>query len=202
MEVRLPRSWLALVAEIAWDYEEETVDHVMNKTIQASVKLAARQRRSVDLAYRLEKTMLQDLQEEVVPEDAIPLELLSPMSTREPSPRRIRPKSKSPARWKLMRTISNAIQDVLEQRDPGIYGKFSLSVYKNVVLIDVVPMPHDPHPGKHIFHLDFNHFRSIGMRRSIDEGVNSRFVTGDRLEAILKVIYSGILLHHDMTLIY
>jgi hypothetical protein len=48
-------------------------------------------------------------------------------------------------------------------------------------------MPYDPRPGRHIYHLDFNHFRSIGMRRSIDEGVNSRFVTGDRLEAVLKV---------------
>ena len=27
------------------------------------------------------------------------------------------------------------------------------------------------------------------MRRSIEEGVNSRFVTGERVEAILKVLY-------------
>ena len=36
-------------------------------------------------------------------------------------------------------------------------------------------------------HLDFNHFPTIGLRRSVSEGVNSRFVTGDRVEAILKV---------------
>jgi len=36
-------------------------------------------------------------------------------------------------------------------------------------------------------HLDFNHFRTIGMRRSVEEGVNSRFVTGDRVQAVLKV---------------
>lgn len=46
---------------------------------------------------------------------------------------------------------------------------------------------HDRRPGRYIQQLDFNHFRTIGMRRSVDEGVNSRFVTGDRLEALLRV---------------
>jgi len=50
-----------------------------------------------------------------------------------------------------------------------------------------VPAPHDPRPGRFVRHLDFNHFRTIGMRRSVDEGVNSRFVTGERVEAVLKV---------------
>ena len=45
----------------------------------------------------------------------------------------------------------------------------------------------DPHPGRHVRHIDFNHFRTIGMRRSIGEGETGRFVTGDRLENILKV---------------
>ena len=48
----------------------------------------------------------------------------------------------------------------------------------------------DPPPGRHVRHLDFNHFRTIGMRRSVEEGVNSRFVTGDRVEALLKVSIS------------
>lgn len=51
----------------------------------------------------------------------------------------------------------------------------------------LVPQPHDPHPGRLVRHLDFNHFRTIGMRRSVEEGVNNRFVTGDRLVAVLKV---------------
>jgi hypothetical protein len=52
-------------------------------------------------------------------------------------------------------------------------------------------MPQDARPGRYILHLDFNHFRTIGLRRSIGEGVHSRFVTGERLELALKV---GILL--------
>jgi hypothetical protein len=35
--------------------------------------------------------------------------------------------------------------------------------------------------------MDFNHFRTIGMRRSVEEGVTSRFVTGERIQALLKV---------------
>jgi hypothetical protein len=55
-----------------------------------------------------------------------------------------------------------------------------------------VTMPQDARPGRHILHLDFNHFRTIGLRRSVGEGVHSRFVTGERLELALKV---GILLY-------
>jgi hypothetical protein len=51
----------------------------------------------------------------------------------------------------------------------------------------VVPLPYDPRPGRFVRHLDFNHFRTIGMRRSVEEGLNSRFVTGDRVQAVLKV---------------
>lgn len=47
-------------------------------------------------------------------------------------------------------------------------------------------MPQDARPGRHILHLAFNHFRTIGLRRSVGEGVHSRFVTGERLELALK----------------
>lgn len=54
----------------------------------------------------------------------------------------------------------------------------------------LVPTPDDPRPGRLIRHLDFNHFRTIGMRRSVEEGVNNRFVTGERLQSVLKVRHS------------
>ena len=50
-----------------------------------------------------------------------------------------------------------------------------------------VPPVYDPRPGRFVRHIDFNHFRTIGMRRSIEEGVSSRYVTAERLEGILKV---------------
>ncbi|KAG6872395.1 hypothetical protein C0995_010093 [Termitomyces sp. Mi166 len=171
VEVRLPITWLSLVEEIAWDYNEETVDQVLDNTIKAAARAAARSSRSVsasrDGGKLLEESILETF---AVPDESISPELLSPAVSRDPSPRRLRPKSKSPARWKLIRSISDAIQNVLEQNEPGVY----------------VPTPHDPRPGRFVRHLDFNHFRTIGMRRSIDEGVHGRFVTGDRVEAILK----------------
>lgn len=57
----------------------------------------------------------------------------------------------------------------------------------------LVPSPNDPRPGRYVRHLDFNHFRTIGMRRSVEEGVNSRFVTGDRVQAVLKVCLASLL---------
>jgi hypothetical protein len=71
-----------------------------------------------------------------------------------------------------MRTISDAVQNVMERNDPGFY----------------VPTLHDSRPGRFIQHIDFNHFRTIGMRRSVEEGVKSRFVTGERVEALLKEV--------------
>lgn len=50
-----------------------------------------------------------------------------------------------------------------------------------------VPPVYDRRPGRFVRHIDFNHFRTIGMRRSVEEGVSSRFVTAERLEAVLKV---------------
>ena len=51
----------------------------------------------------------------------------------------------------------------------------------------LVPAMHDRRPGRFVRQLDFNHFRTIGMRRLVGEGFNNRFVTGERLGAILKV---------------
>lgn len=50
-----------------------------------------------------------------------------------------------------------------------------------------MPAIHDRRPGRFVRHLDFNHFRTIGMRRLVGEGFNNRFVTGGRLEEMLKV---------------
>ncbi|KAJ3776059.1 hypothetical protein FB446DRAFT_722641 [Lentinula raphanica] len=171
LEVRLPRSWLSLVDEIAWDLEVETVDQVMEKTVKAATNAAL----TASPNFVVDKTVEKELHATVIesfalPEEPVPFELLSPFASREPSPRRLRTKSKSPARWELVRSISDAIQTVLDSKSPGIY----------------VPAPRDPRPGRFVQHLDFNHFRTIGMRRSVDDGANSRFVTGDRVEAILK----------------
>lgn len=124
VEVRLPRTWLSLVEEIGWNYEEETVDSVMGKTIQAAARAAAGATTFAsdkDAALKLEASLLDTLE---LPDNGITPDLLSPVPSRDPSPRRIRPKSKSPARWKILRSINDAIQDVLDRRAPGMYGEY------------------------------------------------------------------------------
>ncbi|OJT15204.1 hypothetical protein TRAPUB_8219 [Trametes pubescens] len=177
LEIRLPRSWLAIVEEVAGgddeDVSEEQAALMVDLTLRnaETAALAAKtligESSGFDAALELHGKVLERLSG---PDISIPPELLTPPASREPSPRRLRTKSRSPARWKLMRSISVAVQDVMERAHPGIY----------------VPPPHDPHPGRFVRHMDFNHFRTIGMRRLVEEGVNNRFVTGDRLAAVLK----------------
>jgi len=177
LEVRLPHGWLSLVEQIAGDVDaeedvEQTALDVGKSILRAeNAAMAARAIFGCEIdendAIKLHENILATLGG---PDGSIPPELLSPPASRDPSPRRLREKSKSPTRWRLMRSISDAVQTAMSLNEPGIY----------------VPPVYDPRPGRYVKHLDFNHFRTIGMRRSVEEGMNSRFVTGDRLEAILK----------------
>ncbi|KZT29879.1 hypothetical protein NEOLEDRAFT_1106557 [Neolentinus lepideus HHB14362 ss-1] len=174
VEVRLPGSWLSLIDTVLGVDDEEVAEEEVALVVGQTIKeaenavLATRiilcEHADPECAEKLHQSILATLG------GPIPPELLSPPASREPSPRRIRAKSKSPVRWKLMRSISDAVQTVLGRDEVGMY----------------VPIPEDPRPGRYLRHLDFNHFRTIGMRRSVEEGLNSRFVTGGRLEAILK----------------
>ncbi|OSD06325.1 hypothetical protein PYCCODRAFT_1431327 [Trametes coccinea BRFM310] len=177
IEIRLPRSWLSIVDEVAGgedeDANEEQAALMVDQTLRNAETAALAAQNLIGECSDVGAAL--DLHDKVLarltgPDISIPPELLTPPASRDPSPRRLRTKSKSPARWKLMRSISVAVQDVMERAHPGIY----------------VPPPHDPHPGRFVRHVDFNHFRTIGMRRSVEEGVNNRFVTGDRLAAVLK----------------
>ena len=129
LEVRLPRTWLSLVEEIAWNYDEETVDTVMGKTIQEATRVAMNSASVLsnnDSYFKLDENLLGTLE---IPDTTISPDLLSPVPSRDPSPRRLRPKSKSPARWKIFRTISDAIQDVMNTRAPGVYGTPTCSCF-------------------------------------------------------------------------
>jgi len=125
--------------------------------------------------------------------------MLSPPASRDPSPWRLRDKSKSPTRWRMLKSISHAIQNVMSLEEFGIYGMSPINCNPCERLFILmlrffliaspasVPPVYDRRPGRFVRHIDFNHFRTIGMRRSLEEGVSSRFVTAERLEVILKV---------------
>lgn len=131
LEIRLPRSWLAIVEEVAGgddeDVSEEQAALMVGLTLRnaETAALAAKtligESSGFDAALELHGKVLERLSG---PDISIPPELLTPPASREPSPRRLRTKSRSPARWKLMRSISVAVQDVMERAHPGIYGKF------------------------------------------------------------------------------
>ncbi|KAG1733624.1 uncharacterized protein EDB91DRAFT_1148462 [Suillus paluster] len=173
IEVRLPRSWLALVDEIIDPEDDEKAALAVKESIQAATHAALASSMVIgassdeDAARRWKESIIESL---TGPDGSIPPELLTPPASRDPSPRRLRAKSKSPARWKIMKTISDAVQNVMDLTEPGVY----------------VPRLHDPRPGRFVRHLDFNHFRTIGMRRSVEDSATSRFVTGERVEALLK----------------
>ena len=123
LEVRLPRTWLSLVEQIAWNYEEESVDSVLGSTIHAATQAVVNSSSTLSNKGESLRLALDDLDG---PETSISVQLLSPMPTRDPSPRRLRPKSKSPARWRIIRTINDALQDVIDDRNLGIYGEFQV----------------------------------------------------------------------------
>lgn len=132
VEVHLPRSWLALVEEIAGacgdeEAQEAQAVQIVDRTIQAAESAALAAKRMVgDVvdAQELHKRLLETLSG---PDGSIPPELLTPPASREVSRQRPRQKSKSPARWKIVRSISVALQDVMEQENPGLYGKHCIS---------------------------------------------------------------------------
>ena len=138
VEVRLPRSWIALVEELVGGDEEEVLDpehaaEFVGQTIQDAEQAALSARRLVEGCIESGDNLAQELHEKLLatlagPDGHIPPELLSPPATRDPSPRRLRAKSKSPARWKLMRSISDAMQNVMEQDHPGVYCTYSISL--------------------------------------------------------------------------
>lgn len=59
---------------------------------------------------------------EMVRNTGIPMELLSPPASREPSPGRLR--AKSPGRWRFLRTVS----DLAERAAGGAYGVYQFDV--------------------------------------------------------------------------
>lgn len=132
IEVRLPRSWLALLEVIAGGEDQgsdENTAFAVEQSIDAATKAVLATTTipggssDEDALKKWKESILETLNG---PDGSIPPELLSPPASRDPSPRRLRGKSQSPARWKIMRTISDAVQNVVERNDPGFYGMLTL----------------------------------------------------------------------------
>lgn len=124
IEVRLPRNWLAFVDEITGgDDEEEGLQQHSFAIVDQTVKNAASvltgpagsaQALHGDDALRIQECVMETLT--ALPDGSIPPELLSPPASRDPSPQRLR--AKSPGRWRLLRSINDAVINVT-----GVYCK-------------------------------------------------------------------------------
>jgi hypothetical protein len=91
------------------------------------------------------------------PDTTVFMDLLSPIPFRNPSPRRLHPKSKSPARWKLLKSVNDAIQDVLNSQANGVYGEFNFLSSNSSHLLPTVQTPKVSRPGRFVHHLDLTH---------------------------------------------
>ncbi|KAF8626133.1 hypothetical protein AX15_005080 [Amanita polypyramis BW_CC] len=80
----------------------------------------------------LEKCIYSKLE---VPDTSIALELLSPVASRGPSPRGLQPESKSNARWRILGTINDMIQDPLKEM---LYGEFQFRYFCQKVMKYVI----------------------------------------------------------------
>ncbi|KAF8328392.1 uncharacterized protein EI90DRAFT_3065059 [Cantharellus anzutake] len=179
IEVNLPRNWLRLLDEICGEDEEHTPPQVI-PTILMPVSTDGYPHLVVtsppsslstpvpdnNVAMLSTKRVTQLANVITMPDKdmrkrTVPLDLLSPGVSRDPSPRRLR--ARSPGRWRFIRDVNRRIH-----AEPGLY----------------VPTPVYSRPGRYVRHLDFNHFRTISMRHFVGDG--TRFVTEARLERLLK----------------
>lgn len=128
IEVRLPRGWLSLVEEISGGEDADAAEEETARAFEESITEAAHAAMTArtglaapdaEAEKKLKESIIQELGG---PDSSIPPELLSPPASRDPSPRR-RQKSKSPARWKLLRCISDVVQGLIGRDALGMYGK-------------------------------------------------------------------------------
>ena len=121
VEVRLPRNWLAFVDEITGGEEDggiEPAKALVDQTVKnAAIALGGVPKPASGAALRLQECVMETLTG--TPDGSVPPELLSPPASRDPSPARLNSlRAKSPSRWRLIRSISSAVENVT-----GLYGK-------------------------------------------------------------------------------
>lgn len=122
VEVRLPQSWLSFVGELAPEEDGVSLAQVVQSACHAADSVLANSPSGSPTTEQLQKH-LQDAFLDSGPDTSIPPDLLSLPPSREPSPRRIRAKSKSPVRWKLMQSFADALKEVVQEDGTVYYGE-------------------------------------------------------------------------------
>ncbi|KAH9043465.1 hypothetical protein EDB84DRAFT_1587309 [Lactarius hengduanensis] len=141
IEVRLPRNWLSFLkrsrVERTTDVTEEATGSRCRPIHHSGTSprcTGCTNRELYDPRCEAERKLKESILQELGgPDSSIPPELF-----------------KSPARWELLRSISDAVQDLM--------GRDEMACMVTI---------YDRRPGRFVRHLDFNHFRAIGMRRLV-----------------------------------
>lgn len=137
--VRLPKSWLAMVEEIAGSDDAEVNEEQAALVVERSIHAAAGAAivRATPMGTRPDSEAVKRLHDDILhhltgPDGSISPDLLSPPASRDPSPRGLRDRrqSKSPQRWQMMRSISRAVAHVMQDSEPGAYGMSLIFCFK------------------------------------------------------------------------
>jgi hypothetical protein len=132
VHVRLPRSWLALLEQILEAEEgceeEEPLEYGFQPMVGVIADIVKSTTGSEDASMAVTvanntaavlKTVLPALAESSTwPLVSVPPELLSPPASRDPSPRRLRGKSHSPPRWKVIRSLN-----MMDRTEPAFHSE-------------------------------------------------------------------------------
>jgi hypothetical protein len=135
VEIRLPQTWLSLIDAVVdpsalTEPMEVDEGYAVPGSVSAAIEQVASKAIAVARRSSLGSAPSPDphaIRESIIatlsapPDESIPPELLTPPTSREPSPRRLQLRAKSPGRWRLLRDISTALQAALSQNVPGLY---------------------------------------------------------------------------------
>jgi hypothetical protein len=147
VQVRLPRDWLALLDQTLEEEVEEdivgnpslagseTTASLCSETGVMSVRSSLSSSSSsswVPAASSAAPTPVNEFPPMPsvsfadAPGMSIPPELLSPAPSREPSrARRLRSKSRGPARWEVIRQLTHAMETMMHRSEPAYFGRSS-----------------------------------------------------------------------------
>jgi hypothetical protein len=132
VSVRLPRDWIALLDQTLEEVEE-SADGSAGASETGLCATAMERGEMTPSSSASTGLRFAD-----IPSMSIPLELLTPPASREPSPRRLRSKSRGPARWEVIRSLTHAMQSMMRRQEPAYFGGCSWLSSPHDILISMV----------------------------------------------------------------
>lgn len=145
LEVNIPRNWLGILDAVCGDDEEEVVglpqqsiDHVLHTSDNLAGSSRSRSSTEIkDINYSIQSLLADSSSSpnasssssDVVMSNGligtVPHDLLTPPSSRDPSPARLRLRAASPGRWRFIKAANKTVN----ASEPGLYGTCAFPSY-------------------------------------------------------------------------